>query len=97
MSFAFAMLALALLVLLLAGATCLADVQEDLPGRLEEAEPIHIIIQRAVLTWEYWLYIIVYCTSAGSGQLVLTNLYQIADASGFAHSSEALLCLAAWT
>lgn len=54
---------------------------------------MHIIIQRAVLTWEYWVYIGVFCTCAGSGQMILTNLYQIADASGYAERSEALLCL----
>ena len=57
---------------------------------------MHIIIQRAVLTWEYWVYISVFCTCAGSGQMILTNLYQIADASGYAERSEALLCLETW-
>ncbi|CAE7207952.1 gpmA [Symbiodinium natans] len=95
-SMSLAVLALLLLVLLLAGSTCLPDNHEEsgeVSSRGQQSESTHIIIQQAVLTWEYWVYIAVFCTCAGSGQMVLTNLYQIAAASGHADKSEALLCL----
>ncbi|CAE7203660.1 gpmA [Symbiodinium sp. CCMP2456] len=91
MSTSLAVVALVFLVLMLTAATCLPDIQEERPNPAQESEPMHIIIQRAVQTWEYWVYIGVFCTCAGSGQMILTNLYQIADASGYADRSEALL------
>ena len=96
LSTSLAIVALVFLVLMLTAATCLPDIQEERPNQGQESEPMHIIIQRAVLTWEYWVYIGVFCTCAGSGQMILTNLYQIADASGYAERSEALLCLETW-
>lgn len=38
------------------------------------------------------MYAVVFSTAAGSGQLVLTNLSQMAQAIGYSSQSEALLC-----
>eukprot|EP00913_Durusdinium_trenchii_P018076 g16985.t1 len=79
---------------------------EDKDAELAESEgstadAMHITVQQASKTAEYWklgkighkrMCMLVFSSAAGSGQLVLTNLSQMADAIGFSAQSEALLC-----
>lgn len=72
-----------------------ADDVSQLPSieMSQAGSPVRIKVQHASKTVEYWMYTVVFTTAAGSGQLVFTNLSQMADAIGFSSQSEALLCI----
>ena len=95
MSTALLVLTLVLLLALFLSIACAGDEMSTLQGSSEtsdSSDDMHITVQQACQTIEFWMYISVYCISAGSGQLILTNLAQIATVIGFPHQCQALLC-----
>mmetsp|Transcript_31418 Transcript_31418/g.56964 ORF Transcript_31418/g.56964 Transcript_31418/m.56964 type:complete len:523 (-) Transcript_31418:77-1645(-) len=85
-------------MLLLAGNCCKLDANlEDVSlrqtsGRLE----MHVTLNQALRTAEYWMYLVVNFINCGSGQLVVSNISQIAASLQVAES-ESLVCMFAFS
>lgn len=81
-----------LLLALFLALACVEDKQLPANEVSQDRSPMHIKVQQASKTLEFWMYTVVFSTAAGSGQLVFTNLSQMAEAIGCSSQSEALLC-----
>lgn len=60
---------------------------------IDRAAPeMHITLGRAARTLEFWLLALVYLVSCGSGQVVITNMGQIAASLDYSNWTETLVC-----